>query len=712
MMSRSTSWCVVASCALLLGGTAIAQADGRARCTPAARGRAKACPHAPRTRPASERDRDRPAASTTSTVLSREELDRRPGNRTSDLLRHVPGLAAIGQGGQADQLLLRGFDAEQGSGVGVEVDGVPINLPSHASSHGYADTHFLIPDTVDEVALYQGAYAPRYGSFSSAGTLALSTIDEAPGGAVVRLTSGTEAAAPLTSAQFRRVRYRLVGMFSPELDEGSALLAVEVGTDDGPFVHPQRFRRGVVVGKFKHPVGKGELRAAVQFAMGRWFDAGPLSAASIEAGRLTPFSSSDPTQGGIAVRSSASLGYEVEDRRGATWHLGAYLVDSDLRLYTNPTLFLTDRDAGDQVEYADARTYYGLEAFYRRPHRVRWLPGTLRLGVQARADHATTATWHDERRLRLDGCGAVAVNPCTDTVPSTRSVAAYAEDTTELGRLRVQSGVRLDQETFTVDDRDADTMLGATTLGGTGTRSRISPRALATWRGDAVDLVIAGGAGSRNTDARASVDRSGYGAYVRTWNGELGARFHPAPQLAGAVAWWWSQTGAHQVWLAAEGRSARAEEARRRGLEATLVFTPTSNLTLDAALAVARGNTRPDTGSDALLPQAPRLIGKGGLALHTARALGSLRVRALGVRDTGDPERPAPGYVLLDLVGRYRWQHLELTLTVDNLLDRAWREAQVASEVRRSRTVDATPDLLVSPGVPRTVMVTLGYAPR
>ena len=694
-------------------------APGRAMAEPAPptldavlRAEAGLPPRAPGDREA-DGDADRPAASPTSTVLGRRALDRRPGQRTTDLLRHVPGLTALGQGGQADQLLLRGFDAGQGAAVGVEVDGVPINLSSHAYAHGYADTHFLIPDAVREVALYEGAYAARHGALAPAGTLAIRTLDEVPGGALVRLTSGRELSSQLIKGSLRRLRYRLVGMVSPELDDGAALLAAEVGIDDGPYVHPQRFRRGVVLAKLRRAVGGGELRTALQFYMGRWFDPGHLPAAAIEAERLTPWSSADPTQGGSAVRSSASVAYDVTDRRGATWHVGTYLVDSDLRLYTNPTLFLRDTDAGDEIEYVDGRVYYGLDAYYRRRHRWAWLPGVLRVGVQARADHAEATTWHDERRLRLVGCDAVAANPCTDTAPATRNVAVYAEDTTDLGPLRAQAGLRLDQDTWNVDDRDADTQLGRTTLGGTGARARLSPKLLTTWRGEAVDLVVAGAAGSFATDARASVDRSGYGAFVRTWSGEVGARFHPSAELRAAVAGWWTQVNKHQVWIASEARGYRADLARRRGVSATLMFTPAAWLTLDAALTVARGNTRPDRDAPGvLLPLAPRLSGNGGLAVHRGDDLASVRVRALGPRTTTDPDRPARGHLLIDLVARHRWRDLEFTLTVDNVLDERWRESQVAGQVRSSRSVEPTADLLVTTGVPLTAMLTLGYAPR
>src|SRR6188474_2983864 len=114
-------------------------------------------------------DDDDLAESPTSTKLERRELDRRPHLRTSDLLRQVPGLYTLAHGGQAPQYLVRGFAAGHGDDLGVLVDGVPINIGSHAYDHGYADTQFLIADTIESIALHEGAYAARFGSYSVAG---------------------------------------------------------------------------------------------------------------------------------------------------------------------------------------------------------------------------------------------------------------------------------------------------------------------------------------------------------------------------------------------------------------------------------------------------------------------------------------------------------------------------------------------------------------
>ena len=72
----------------------------------------------------------------------------------------MPGLF-IGQhagGGKAEQLFLRGFDLDHGTDIRLTVDGMPVNMVSHAHGQGYADLHFVIPELVEGVDFKKGPY--------------------------------------------------------------------------------------------------------------------------------------------------------------------------------------------------------------------------------------------------------------------------------------------------------------------------------------------------------------------------------------------------------------------------------------------------------------------------------------------------------------------------------------------------------------------------
>src|SRR5262249_44637293 len=118
-----------------------------------------------------------PMTSASASVVRAQDFELRPRSSPNDILRVVPGLVTAQHqgGGKADQLFLRGFDADHGTDVAVYLDGIPITLPSHAHGQGYADLHFLIPEVLQAVEVYKGAYYPQFGDFATAGAVNLVT---------------------------------------------------------------------------------------------------------------------------------------------------------------------------------------------------------------------------------------------------------------------------------------------------------------------------------------------------------------------------------------------------------------------------------------------------------------------------------------------------------------------------------------------------------
>lgn len=76
------------------------------------------------------------------------DLNTRPVSTAQDMLQLAPGLviAQHAGGGKAEQIFLRGFDADHGTDVAISSDGIPVNMVSHGHGQGYADLHFAIPE--------------------------------------------------------------------------------------------------------------------------------------------------------------------------------------------------------------------------------------------------------------------------------------------------------------------------------------------------------------------------------------------------------------------------------------------------------------------------------------------------------------------------------------------------------------------------------------
>src|SRR5450432_1992625 len=103
--------------------------------------------------------------------ISRTDIEMRGVNNSQEVLRIIPGIV-ISQhqgGGKAEQIFLRGFDADHGTDFAAFFDGIPVNMPSHAHGQGYCDMHFMIPETVDALNVYKGTYTTRFGDFATSG---------------------------------------------------------------------------------------------------------------------------------------------------------------------------------------------------------------------------------------------------------------------------------------------------------------------------------------------------------------------------------------------------------------------------------------------------------------------------------------------------------------------------------------------------------------
>src|SRR5438132_8845097 len=150
----------------------------------------------------------------------------------ADVLRLVPGLV-ISQhqgGGKAEQYFLRGFVADHGTDIALFVDGLPVNLRSHAHGQGYADLHFLTPETLKQVDVLKGPYFVEFGDFATAGAINFVTLDTVPENLV-------EAAGGSFGTQ------RYLTLLSPTRERLKTLIAVEAYTTNGPFDRAQDYMR-------------------------------------------------------------------------------------------------------------------------------------------------------------------------------------------------------------------------------------------------------------------------------------------------------------------------------------------------------------------------------------------------------------------------------------------------------------------------------------
>jgi outer membrane receptor protein involved in Fe transport len=246
---------------------------------------------------------DRPVAASSQQFIPDKEYLLQPQGRPAQVLRLIPGFIAVehsGGAGKADQYFLRGFDADHGTDVAFFSDGMPINLRSHAHGQGYTDLNFIIPETIEGLDVYKGAYLPEYGDFATAGAVNFRTREVVKEG-VVQSAGG----------QFNTQRHLF--MFSPTKDQVRTLFAAEGYYTDGPFQNGNRYFRGNLLGKATmNPTSRSELSITGTFHKAQWNGSGEIPLRAVQDGSLDRFGSIDPSEGGKTLRSTARLNYHYD----------------------------------------------------------------------------------------------------------------------------------------------------------------------------------------------------------------------------------------------------------------------------------------------------------------------------------------------------------------------------------------------------------------
>jgi hypothetical protein len=106
--------------------------------------------------------------------IDREVLTASPRQQTSEMLSAAPGFFVDHEDGEGmgNDVYLRGFDLDNGSGIEMSVGQVPINIPQHIHGQGYADVNFIIPEVVRGIRVSEGPYDPRQGDSAIVGSAA------------------------------------------------------------------------------------------------------------------------------------------------------------------------------------------------------------------------------------------------------------------------------------------------------------------------------------------------------------------------------------------------------------------------------------------------------------------------------------------------------------------------------------------------------------
>lgn len=617
-------------------------------------------------------------------TITRLDLNVTPVNSSQEVLRKVPGLF-IGQhagGGKAEQIFLRGFDVDHGTDVAIGVDGMPVNMVSHAHGQGYSDLHFVIPETVNKIDFGKGAYYASEGDFNTAGYVNFKTKDYID-----------ESSVSLSLGQFNTLR--TVGLFDllKNTKNQNAYMAMEYIATDGPFDSPQNFNRLNLFGKYvMYSPENDKLTLTASHFTSRWDASGQIPQREVDNGNITRFGAIDDTEGGETSRTNLNVTYDKYITDNTTLKANAYYSQYAFELYSNFTFFLEDPVNGDQIKQKEDRQIFGANAAINYSTFLGDTELNLTSGFGLRHDIIDDVELSRtlNRTTTLENIQLGDINQT--------NIDAFVKADFEFGKFRVAPALRLDHFKFMYNDAlqtNYETQSESKTI--------VSPKLNFYFNAkDNLQLYLKSGLGFHSNDARVVVANNGRDILPRSYGADLGTIWKPFPKLVVNSALWYLFLEQEFVYVGDAGIVEPSGKTRRYGLDLGLRYQINDWLFLDSDATYTHARSIDEPEGEDYIPLAPDFTFTGGLSIDDLNGFsGGLRFRYLNDRPANeDNSIVAEGYTVADFNLNYRMKNVTLGVMVENLFDVDWNETQFATESRLQNEAESVEEIHFTPGTP------------
>jgi hypothetical protein len=545
--------------------------------------------------------------------VTKEEVELRPVYRVGQLLETVPGLVVTAHSGEgkANQYLLRGFNLDHGTDLATVVDGMPVNMRTHAHGQGYTDLNFFIPELAGGIDFTKGPYYAAIGDFGSVGSDTVRYVDELP--KQVSVSAGTVGDD------------RLFAGGSQAVGPGNLLLAGEMVHLDGPWDHPDNMHKYNALARYSVNGDTQSYSVTGMYYSGLWHATTDQPTRAIEEGLIGRFGTLDPTDGGQSKRYSLSGNY---GRTLGAWDLAAnaYAIHYQLTLWNDFTHFLDDPVNGDQHAQDDRRNIFGGAVSLTDNGHLFGRESNTVFGLQTRYDDIRVDFNHTLARTPLE--------TLRDDKVKEYNLSGYVQNTTNWTPwLRSIVGAREDY--FHGQD---DNLLDAG-LSGVEGKSLFQPKgSLVFGPFHDTEFYISGGIGFHSNDVRAG-SNSDTGLItrppflVKSRGSEIGVRTNIIPHLTAAVTLFQIDFDSELIYDADAGQTVGGRPSHRTGVEFTGQYRPFNWLELSANVAMTKARyTDPSPpGEGKFIEDAPKFIASlGALVDNLGPWSGGVEFRDLG----------------------------------------------------------------------------------
>ncbi len=619
-------------------------------------------------------------------TISSIDLNLHPVNSAQDLMRLVPGLSLMQHqgGGIAEHIFFRGFDADHGTDVSVSVDGMPLNLVSHAHGQGFSDLHFLIPELVTNLEYGKGPYYSDHGDFTTAGYLGFKTADVL-----------NKSEVKLEAGEFNTGRVMTaINLLSNKAQQRgeNAYIAGEAIYTDGPFDYAQHFNRANLFGKYSVNLSrKTRLKITVSTFNSLWRSSGEIPARAVSEGLISRWGFIDSAQGGNTARTTAIIRFNSELSDKLTMENQVYYTHYFFNLNYDETFFANDSVNGDQLRQRESRDLYGYNgklshhAYFKNGAE---LTSSAGLGFQINNIHGSELSHTKNYNDVLDYLQHGNVREWTSNT--------YLDENYRTGKWVLDAGIRLDYLHFNYLDflNPPQAAIG---------KGIVSPKLNIEYTfNEKLQLYAKTGKGFHSNDAKVVAENKGIDVLPAAYGAELGINWKPVPQLYLNASVWYLFLQQEFVYNGDDGTFSPGNQTRREGIDFSARYEFINWLYADFDINLCKARDIKAAKGDDYLPLSVPFYSTGGLYFKFSNGLnGGLSYRYMKDRPANeDNSLVAKGYFLTDLSANYTKRKYEVGLEIQNLFNTRWRDAQYEVVSRLKNEPQPVDDISFTPGMP------------
>jgi hydrogenase/urease accessory protein HupE len=642
-------------------------------------------------------------------VISQAQFEYRPLSRNGELIEVVPGAVATQHSGsgKANQYFMRGFNLDHGTDFTTYVDGIPMNMPSHAHGQGYMDINSVIPELVKKLEYGKGPYYAEVGDFSSAGYSKMFSMDKLPEG-ILKFTGGEFG------------YYRTLVANSNKVGSGDLLYAGEFNFYNGVWQQPEDSKK--FNGMLRYTLDKGDWGVSVNSKgyTNDWTATNQIPQALVNNGTLNLYGAMSPSDGGNTNRYSFSTNLW---NKGDSWKNEAniYALYYDVDLFSNFTGYMDNPVNGDQIHQFERRVQAGGNIEHTRYNKLLGFDMDNTLGFQLRHDEIMgLGLDHTDNRHYLSTVSNSNISEATAGIYLKNQTFWYE-------KMRTIAGLRSDfihNDVTVLDTATHDPSVNAANSGNRG-QALVSPKlslVFGPWFN--TEYFINGGFGYHSNDARGTTlqfdpntgtaldsNSARISPMARSRGGETGIRSNFIRGLNSTLALWWLESDQELVFTGDAGTTEINGNSHRYGVEWTNYYKPTDWLTLDADLALtsARYVTTPEGETNNYVPNSVgRVITTGATVVAPNGLFGTVRLRHIGDMPLDPSGTYWPGSTsVVNLGAGYKQKKYKLEFDLFNIFDSTANDISYAYQYTYPAGAASQTGIMKHPVEPRMLRATI-----